>query len=139
MTTKNNKASDFFTRLREVRGDLSQREFAKSIGITSQQTYANYEKGRLPKTPIIQKIAQQYGVNMEWLISGSPPKYTKGSDAVKRQDYEGAFEALIYTMPIEDLTTRMHDLIDEAVKGDINAISAIKATLDIVQNKLLNS
>lgn len=75
MTTTNHNKSNFSSRLRELRGGRSQSEFATSIGIQSQQTYANYEKGRVPKLKIAQEIAQRAGVKLEWLLGENVEKY----------------------------------------------------------------
>lgn len=70
MTTTKNNESDFSARLRKLRGARTQRDFADFLGITSQQTYQNYERGRIPKTPVLQQIAQRTGVSIAWLLTG---------------------------------------------------------------------
>lgn len=55
-------------RLFELRGDLSQKEFAERIGLT-QQNYANYENGKQGlKSDLITKICETFGCSAEWLL-----------------------------------------------------------------------
>lgn len=57
--------------MRELRGRLTQEEFAKQLGIKSQQAYQKYERGRVPKAPILQQIAQRCGVTVDWLLGNT--------------------------------------------------------------------
>ena len=55
-------------RLFELRGDLSQKEFAERIGLT-QQNYANYENGKQGlKSDLIARICETFGCSAEWLL-----------------------------------------------------------------------
>lgn len=55
-------------RLFELRGSLSQKEFAERIGLT-QQNYANYENGKQGlKSDLITKICETFGCSAEWLL-----------------------------------------------------------------------
>ena len=69
--------TEFCARLKELRGDRSQGEFAELLGISSQQTYANYESGRIPKPLILQQIAQRTGVTVDFLLSGMEVDHNK--------------------------------------------------------------
>jgi transcriptional regulator with XRE-family HTH domain len=60
----------FQDRLRFLRGNRSQAEFAELLGISSQQTYANYERGRIPKYNVLENIAQRLGVTTNFLLKG---------------------------------------------------------------------
>lgn len=53
--------------IRKLRGDLSQAEFAKKVGI-SQGAIANYELGRFPKPEILDKIAAAAGKRVVLVI-----------------------------------------------------------------------
>ena len=60
------------TRLRTLRGEMSQKEFAESVGL-KQQNYACYESGRyLMKSDLIIKICKTYGCTVEWLLGYGP-------------------------------------------------------------------
>lgn len=55
-------------RLFELRGNLSQKEFAEKIGL-SQQNYANYESGKQGlKSDLIATICETFGCSAEWLL-----------------------------------------------------------------------
>ena len=57
--------------------DISQAEAAQRIGI-SQGTYSGYETGtRRIKLPMLQKIADVYGVTVDWLIGTEIPEQTQ--------------------------------------------------------------
>lgn len=58
-------------RIRSIRGVRTQKDFADSLGI-STQALINYERhGRTPKQQILNKISNVYGVNVEWLLTGA--------------------------------------------------------------------
>ncbi|WP_415966198.1 helix-turn-helix domain-containing protein [Desulfovibrio piger] len=66
---------DLGSRLFEVRGKLSRKEFAQKYGI-HEQTLIRYENGqRRPDSNFIRKIADGEQICEEWLISGEGPKY----------------------------------------------------------------
>ena len=57
-------------RIKEVRGHLSQAEFAAMLGV-SQPTVGKYEKGaRLPDTNFIYAVCSRFGVSADWLVLG---------------------------------------------------------------------
>ena len=62
-------------RIKMLRGDLSQGEFGRLIGI-SQSAVQNYEKGNIPKGDVLIKIHKSLGVDITWLLTGEgePPK-----------------------------------------------------------------
>jgi transcriptional regulator with XRE-family HTH domain len=53
--------------VRKLRGELTQKEFAKKIGI-AQSTLAEYETGRFPKPEQLEKIAAAVGKKVIWII-----------------------------------------------------------------------
>ena len=57
-------------RLKKLRGDLSQGEFAKKIGV-SYKGYQRYESGeRIPRPHVLFEIAEKESVTVDWLLSG---------------------------------------------------------------------
>ena len=65
------KRPRFAQRLRKLRGDVTQKEYAKFLGI-SLRAYRDYELGkRIPKPATISKIAKKGGVGVDWLGWGS--------------------------------------------------------------------
>jgi phage repressor protein C with HTH and peptisase S24 domain len=63
-------------RLREVRLSAggSQRAFGERFGI-AQQTYANYETGKVAVPDAFKQQLADMGVNIHWLVTGSGPMY----------------------------------------------------------------
>lgn len=60
-------------RLKELRKalGLTQAAFAEKIG-AKQNTVATYEMGRnTPRDPVIHSICKEFGVNKEWLLTGT--------------------------------------------------------------------
>lgn len=58
-------------RLRIVRGELSQDQFAKKIDIP-QVTLSNYERDRnQPKIELIRRICKEFGIDVQWLLFGT--------------------------------------------------------------------
>lgn len=58
----------YTNRLSELRGELSQADFARLLGM-SQQNYGKYENGKSPlKSDMIEAICRQFGVSAEWLL-----------------------------------------------------------------------
>lgn len=57
-------------RLRALRGERSQEDFARVVGLT-RSALANYENGRtVPKPSILRKISERAGVSDSFLLSG---------------------------------------------------------------------
>lgn len=62
-------------RLRLLRGDTPQRDFANNINI-SQSSYSVYEKGhRVPDALTLNRICEETGVTPEWLLMGTGPMH----------------------------------------------------------------
>lgn len=63
------RISDTFAkRLLEVRGDMSQAEFAQRLGV-SRGSIGLYEQGkRLPDIEVLRNIAEQFNVSCDWLV-----------------------------------------------------------------------
>jgi len=58
----------FCAKLRQLRGNHSQAEIAKSLGLL-QQTYARWEQGiRKPDIQELTAIAIRFGVSSDWLL-----------------------------------------------------------------------
>lgn len=61
----------FAARLRQLRGDRTQEDFAKSMG-TTRNMLANLENGRhQPRMPVLLDIADKCGVTTDWLLGRS--------------------------------------------------------------------
>jgi len=65
-------------RIRWVRGDLKQKEFAAKIGVT-QSTVGYWERqNNIPKERDRLKISEVFGVNLLWLLTGEGEPYVAG-------------------------------------------------------------
>jgi transcriptional regulator with XRE-family HTH domain len=57
-------------RIRLIRGDLSQIEFAEIVGIR-QAMVSRYEAGKeTPSPPVLLRISRYHGCSIEWLLTG---------------------------------------------------------------------
>lgn len=62
-------------RIRQIRGTLTQKEFANKIG-TRQNNISHYETGvMLPPLDRFIRIAEAYSVSLDWLITGKISKH----------------------------------------------------------------
>ena len=53
----------------EVRGDRSQRQFARELGVF-QQNVNRYENGTTPHTDFLLTLATKEGISLDWLLLG---------------------------------------------------------------------
>jgi transcriptional regulator with XRE-family HTH domain len=56
-------------RLASVRGDRSQRQFARDLGVF-QQNVNRYESGTTPHTDFLIQLAVRENVSIDWLLLG---------------------------------------------------------------------
>lgn len=64
------KKNLFKLQIKTLRGNLSQADFAETIG-TKQTTYSAWERGlQEPSIDMLIIIANKYNVTLDWLISG---------------------------------------------------------------------
>ncbi len=56
-------------RLAQVRGDRSQRQFARDLGVF-QQNVNRYESGTTPHTNFLITLAQKENISIDWLLLG---------------------------------------------------------------------
>ena len=67
---------DFVERLKFIRVNLTQEEFAKKMG-SNRRTVQEYEiSNRRPNTGMLLKIYKTFGVNIHWLLTGEGKPYT---------------------------------------------------------------
>jgi transcriptional regulator with XRE-family HTH domain len=64
-------------RLAQIRGDRSQRSFAKQLGVF-QQNVNRYENGTIPHTDFLITLALRENVSLDWLLLGAGPPRRKG-------------------------------------------------------------
>ncbi len=56
-------------RLAQVRGNRSQRQFARDLGVF-QQNVNRYESGTTPHTDFLITLALREGISIDWLLLG---------------------------------------------------------------------
>lgn len=56
-------------RLAKVRGERSQRRFARDLGVF-QQNVNRYESGTTPHTDFLITLAMKEGISIDWLLLG---------------------------------------------------------------------
>ena len=56
-------------RIAEVRGERSQRQFAKDLGVF-QQNVNRYENGTTPHTDFLLTLSTKEGISLDWLLLG---------------------------------------------------------------------
>jgi len=57
-------------RIRTIRGEKTQTEFAKDLGVPKQNYISRYERGRIPSPDLLVKIADMGKVSLDWLLVG---------------------------------------------------------------------
>lgn len=56
-------------RIAEIRGERSQRQFARDLGVF-QQNVNRYEKGTTPHTDFLIRLAVEENISLDWLLLG---------------------------------------------------------------------
>lgn len=56
-------------RIAEIRGERSQRQFARDLGVF-QQNVNRYEKGTTPHTDFLIRLAMEENISLDWLLLG---------------------------------------------------------------------
>ena len=64
-------------RIAKVRGDRSQRAFARELGVF-QQNVNRYERGATPHPDFLLKLAMKEGISLDWLLLGTGPMKRRG-------------------------------------------------------------
>lgn len=64
-------------RLAEIRGERSQRQFARDLGVF-QQNVNRYENGTTPHADFLLTLAQHENVSLDWLLLGKGRMRRKG-------------------------------------------------------------
>ena len=68
-TTLNQHKRQIPKRLAEIRGDRSQRSFARELGVF-QQNVNRYESGTTPHADFLITLALKENVSLDWLLLG---------------------------------------------------------------------
>lgn len=70
MTVSSLSARDIGKRIRKIRGNLSQSEFARQVGVPNQNGVSRYEGGRIPHPELLVRIARFGKVSVDWILTG---------------------------------------------------------------------
>lgn len=81
---KDSLSKSFAEALVKARGERSQAEFARALGIANQQTYQRYENGLVPSGLVLYNIATRLGVSVDALLTGG--KLPAGAAAVAHEN-----------------------------------------------------
>jgi transcriptional regulator with XRE-family HTH domain len=65
------------SRLAEIRGDRSQRSFARELGVF-QQNVNRYENGTTPHADFLITLALKENVSLDWLLMGRGKSHRRG-------------------------------------------------------------
>lgn len=93
-----------FDRFIEIRKHFfqNQSEMATAFNI-SKQTISDYERGRtFPKTDILEKLATEYNVNLNWLIAGQGNMLLSDDDKINSNELIQQLQGRIKELEIEN-------------------------------------
>ena len=82
-------------RIKYIRDALTQPEFGKKLGVGRNNVYAWETNKNTPSAETLLLIYKEYGVNINWLLSG------EGNPYLKRLKYPPVIETRIIKRPIE--------------------------------------
>lgn len=122
-------------RLKKIRGAISQRDFAKKMGI-SYGSYRNYESGeRRPPERVLSKIVDNYKyITVDWILTGIVD--LKAARDKERKGDE--ISSVLRGFDPEDLERHTEILIRIYKEGNENKIVAVEmilSALDPQKNK----
>lgn len=93
-------------RINEIRGSMSQSEFAKSIN-SSQPVICKILNGEQPSMNVLIDISKKYHVSVDWLLGLSPHKYVSGFSQFDNDDpitYGDAISFLVSLMKLNSIS-----------------------------------
>ena len=79
-------------RIRYIRGLLTQPEFGKKLGVRRNNVYTWETNKNMPLAETLLRIYKEYGVNINWLLSG------EGKPYINRSKYPPDIETRIIKM-----------------------------------------
>ena len=66
-------------RIKYIRGSLTQPEFGKKLGVGRNNVYTWESNKSMPLSDTLFRIYKEYGVNINWLLSGEGEPYIEKS------------------------------------------------------------
>ncbi len=120
-------SKSFSDALSKARGDRSQAEFARMLGIANQQTYQRYEAGLVPGGIVLYHIATRLGVTVDQLLTGG--KVHEGAKALASE------KAVLWASELQD-AVHFQVAVTTFAKT-MTAAQLVAAVSDIVSNNRL--
>lgn len=120
---------DFKDRIKLVRGNLTQKEFASRIGI-HEGTVQLYEGGNIPKGDILKRIHTVFHVDINWLLAGEGEPFPEKSPTMITERAASSFSR--QTDPMIEAIGVIKEIFDSRNRTLITALTtclhAIKLT-----------
>lgn len=98
------RALEIARRIKELRGDQTQAQFAARLGMKQPQL-ARYERGRIPDREVLAKIARVGGVTVDWLLTGQSSRLAS-EEAEEPLNWEAALDPVVAGTPLK--VQRLH-------------------------------
>lgn len=82
------------SRLRELRGELTQKELADLLGV-NRSYVAQVETGAVkPSVDYLIKVSKHFGVSIDWILTGMGPNVSN-TNILELEGYDPEFEAMV--------------------------------------------
>jgi len=123
---------------KEFAGPRGKRKFAQALGI-SASTYSYYENDRLPPIPVLLRICQVTGADLEWLLTGVSSRERKQSVPGNRLSSVKGSQLVRVSAAIDE---KLNDLLTtnpasaEAVLAFIELLTEKKTAEDRFSSKI---
>jgi transcriptional regulator with XRE-family HTH domain len=92
-------------RIKAIRGDKTQTEFAKELGVRKQNYISRYERGRIPAPDLLVKIADMGRVSTDWLLTG---KKVRGG-SIEVRESSSPYRKSTHSGEVEGVLSRLND------------------------------
>lgn len=122
-------------RLRQLRGSSSQVECAKKLGV-SAANYNKWENGVAPNYKILCKIADFYGISLDYLVGRTDMKSIEYSNAVEASGLSEA--ALIALQELREHAPEEFEMLNYMLERDIE-LSQVDEEFDELQYMAMRS
>ncbi len=132
-----NKYKEIGERIRHLRGQYTQPEFAKKIGV-SLPALQNYEAGkRIPKGDVLARIAAFRNMPVDFILYGEPRKITL-DDAREHVKYALWLEGMKATGAELEQLAKQYLNAPDIIKSSLKAAEVPTLHLDEIEKKILS-
>lgn len=109
----------FGDRVKKLRkeNNITQRELALELDLKSDSTIANYEQGRVPPHKTLEKLADYFGVTVDYLLGRSDARTTYEEIKEMVEDDPELLDAVNFLQE-GGINERLFNIIKEADKND---------------------